>query len=285
MGRLATAMVFPGQGSQHGSMREIAEAHVPELTEAVRGMVGGDPFDRLDRGTRWVQPAVFLASMGGWRSSQPQAHVVAMAGHSLGELAALAAAGALTPNGAAELVVRRAIITEEVAREVGGGMIALLGLELAAAAALADEWELHVANENCPGQVVLSGRADTLDRACREADRREITYRRLPVEGPFHSPLMAPAVATFEEAVGSMAFQDPAVPIVSCISGSVFEDPRRELVAALTSPVRWQQTVTTLADMGVERFEEVPPGRVLCGLVRRILRGRGPTLVALDTHA
>lgn len=284
MGPPGIAVLFPGQGSQHGGMRAAVHTQAPELLARVSSQLGGDPFSHLDEGTRWVQPAVFLASVAGWyanRDSMPA--VAAGAGHSLGELATMVASGMLTAEAGADIVVRRAIITQDVAREVDGGMMALLGVKRDDALRRATEWGLHVANDNCPGQVVLSGTTSALAAAERSAAALEVSFRRIAVDGPFHSPLMAPAAERFATELSTVVFGPGAFPVWSSTNSEPFDDPRRRLADALMQPVRWHDTIRAIANLGVTRFVELPPGKVLIGLVRRILRAERPSLAALDS--
>jgi [acyl-carrier-protein] S-malonyltransferase len=280
------AVLFPGQGSQHERMEELVMRHAPDLAAIVCDELGDDPFARLGDGTRFVQPAVFLASVAGWRAVQPTPEgAIGFAGHSMGELAALVAGGALDAADGARLVVRRAIITEEVALSAGGGMLALLGVARDRAAELADAWGLEVANDNCPGQTVLSGGALEIAAAQRHAEALEVNYRRLAVDGPFHSSLMAHASVRFGAALADVTFHAPAIPVLSCVSAAPFYDPRRELASALVRQVRWHDTTLELNRRGAVRFVEMPPGKVLIGLVRRSLRRERPALEAMDRVA
>jgi malonyl CoA-acyl carrier protein transacylase len=193
---------------------------------------------------------------------------VAAAGHSLGELAALAAAGAVAPEDALELVVLRGRLMGE-ARE--GTMLALLGATDTRAAELAEANRCHVANFNAPGQVVLSGTAEALAGVVAQARGEGLKAMELGVAGAFHSPAMEPAVAPFAAALDSVAWRAPAFPVVSCASAEPFTDPASELAAALVAPVRWTATMRALAALGAETFVDVGPGRVLAKLVRRTL--------------
>lgn len=279
----AYAVLFPGQGSQHSGMRRFVSEYAPELAEVISEELGGDPFSQLDGGTRFVQPAVFLASVAGWRAMQPSAPgLVGAAGHSLGELAALVAAEALDPVDGARVVVERANITALVAGAVGGGMLAVLGVDSQRARAFARDCDLEVANANCPGETVLSGGAAEMVAAESEAKRLELNVRRLAVEGPFHSSRMAPAAERFAEVLAGVRFRAPTFPLLSSISARPFVDPARELAEALVRSVRWHDTALALYGLGARRFVEVPPGKVLTGLVRRSLRRQRPKLHVMD---
>jgi len=195
----SSALLFPGQGSHAEGM---AEAH-REHPLFVRGLelLGHDPFERLAEGTRFQQPALFLCSVAAWdrwRAGDGEAEgaPVAAAGHSLGEYAALVAAGALAFDAAVALVDERAAAMAQAAELAPGGMIALLGGDPAAVTAMATRLRLTVANDNAPGQVVLSGALVDVERAELAAgDETGARARRLDVGGAFHSPLMQPAAA------------------------------------------------------------------------------------------
>ena len=262
------ALLFPGQGSHAEGMEVPYRGNA--LLERGLDVLGHDPFARLDDGTRTQQPALFLCSLAAWDAAgRPPA--VAAAGHSLGEYAALVAAGALDFEDAVGLVDERAAAMGDAAAAAAGGMVALLGGDADGVAEVAAQLGLTVANDNAPGQVVLSGRADAL--AVAEEHAREVgaRARRLDVGGAFHSPLMGPAAARLSAALAGVEFRAPDMPVYSCGTAAPFADPRRELADNLLRPVRWRETVLALRDTGVERFVEVGPGRVLTGMVRRIV--------------
>ena len=268
-----TAILFPGQGSQTPEMRDLVADLRPDLLEQVAEIVGEDPFAKANEGTNYAQPAIFCASLAGWESlGRPDGDF--MAGHSLGELAALVAAGALEERDGLELVSLRGRLMQESGEKAGdGGMLALVGKGAADhAAELADGHGLSVANDNSPQQVVLSGARDALPAAAAAAEEHGLRAIDLPVSGAFHSPMMAGAVPEFEKAVNSVKISEPRVKVVSAVTAAPFDDIAKQLTDALTSPVRWRQTMLALHELGAERFVEVGPGRVLTGLVKRTLR-------------
>jgi malonyl CoA-acyl carrier protein transacylase len=265
----ATAIVFPGQGSQTPDMRDSVATHAPELIDQVLKAVGDDPFARVEDGTMYAQPAIFCASLAGWRAlgSPPGDY---MAGHSLGELAALVAAEALSQHDGLELVVLRGRLMQAAGE---GGMVALLGPGAAdQAPALAEAHGLAVANDNSPQQVVLSGERGALAPAVAAAKELGLRAMELPVTGAFHSPMMESAVPEFRAALDEVKIDAPRVPVVSAVTAEPFDDIRERLAQALISPVRWRETMLALHERGVERFVEVGPGRVLTGLAKRTLR-------------
>jgi [acyl-carrier-protein] S-malonyltransferase len=267
------AILFPGQGSQTPEMRDLVADVRPDLLSLVCDAVGEDPFPRTDDGTRYAQPAIFCASLAGWEAlGRPDGDF--MAGHSLGELAALVAAGCLTERDGLTLVALRGRLMQESGESAGdGSMLALLGAGAADhAAELADEHGLAVANDNSPQQVVLSGSRQQLPKAAAAAKELGLRAMELPVTGAFHSPMMAAAVPEFAAALEKVTVETPRVPVLSAVTAEPFEDVREQLAQALTMPVRWRETMLELHDRGVERFVEVGPGRVLTGLVKRTLR-------------
>jgi [acyl-carrier-protein] S-malonyltransferase len=270
----ATAILFPGQGSQTADMRDGVAEHRPELLDLAVEIVGEDPFPRAEEGTNFAQPAIFCASLAGWAAiGRPAAEL--MAGHSLGELAALVAAGALPEREGLELVTLRGRLMHEAGLRAGdGSMLALLGAGASERGPeIAAGHELTVANDNSPMQVVLSGARANLPGAAQQAQELGLRAMELDVTGAFHSPMMASAVPEFTAALERTTFTPPRVTVVSAVTARPFTDPRRELADALTMPVRWRETMLALHELGAQRFVDVGPGRVLSGLAKRTLKG------------
>jgi len=268
-----TAILFPGQGSQTPDMRETVSEERPDLISLVEQIVGEDPFARAEEGTRFAQPAIFCASLAGWEGlGRPDGDM--MAGHSLGELAALVASGCLSERDGLELVALRGKLMQESGERAGdGGMLALLGAGAADhATELADAHGLAVANDNSPQQVVLSGDRGAFADASVAAKELGLRPMELPVTGAFHSPMMAEAVPEFEAALADVEIAPPRVTVLSAVTAAPFEDVRAQLAQALTMPVRWRETMLAMRDRGGDRFVEVGPGRVLTGLVKRTLK-------------
>jgi malonyl CoA-acyl carrier protein transacylase len=272
---MPSAILFPGQGSQTPEMRDAVARERPDLLELAAAAVGEDPFARVEHGTAYAQPAIFCASLAGWHAlGSPLGEF--MAGHSLGELAALVAAGCLAEIDGLNLVALRGRLMQEAGERAGdGGMVALLGRDAAERAeALAAAHGLAVANDNSPQQVVLSGARDALPGAAEAARELGLRAMILPVTGAFHSPMMASAAAPFAACLADVEVRPGhAGTVVSAVTAAPFEDVRRQLVEALTMPVRWRETMLALSERGVSRFVEVGPGRVLTGLVKRTVRG------------
>jgi [acyl-carrier-protein] S-malonyltransferase len=265
-----TAILFPGQGSQTPEMRDIVAEVRPDLLALAIEVVGEDPFPRAGEDTRFAQPAIFCASLAGWRRlGEPSGEL--MAGHSLGELAALVAAGSLEQRAGLELVALRGRLMQEADGD-DGGMVALLGAGAADhASELADAHGLAVANDNSPQQVVLSGPRSALPMAAAAAEAQGLKARELRVTGAFHSPMMAAAAPAFAAALERVRFEAPRIPVMSAVIAAPFDDIPRRLTEALTMPVRWRETMLALREQGAERFLEVGPGRVLTSLAKRTL--------------
>lgn len=204
-----------------------------------------------------------------------------VAGHSLGEYGALVAADVLGMVDALKLVRTRGVITGEVAAAVGGGMAAVIGVRQDTIAELIGsaktEGNLVVSNYNCPGQVVISGEAAALDKAIAVAPSLGgVRVRRLPVSGPFHSPMMEPAAREFATHMGEVKINNPAVPVMSNYDARPYGDGELigdRLVKQLCNPVRWEESVARMSAMGADVFIEVGPGTVLGGLIGRCLPG------------
>jgi [acyl-carrier-protein] S-malonyltransferase len=269
-----TAVLFPGQGSHVAGMRdEVAETR-PDLLTLACELVGEDPFLRVEESTRFAQPAILCASLASWTRVRDRVEPVAMAGHSLGELSALAAAGALDEADAVALVVLRArLMAESGAASGGGTMLAVVGGTPARAAALASRHGVTVANDNAPDQVVLSGARENLEAARDTAKDQGLRALMLDVAGAFHSPQMAAAVEPFTAQLQQTTFRHPAVPVFSCATGKPFGDPAAELADALVRPVRWRETMIALSEAGVTTFVDAGPGRVLAKLAPRCVAG------------
>lgn len=290
------AFTFPGQGSQHVGMgvdlaRNFAAARA--VFEEVDEVLGQDlsrlmregPEDELTL-TENAQPALMAVSMAVMRVLE-QEHGVCLAdraryvaGHSLGEYSALAAAGSLTIADAARLLRTRGQAMQQAVPVGEGAMAALMGLDLDTvrdvARKAADSDVCQVANDNAPGQVVISGSKAAVERALELA--RERGARRsvlLPVSAPFHCELMQPAADRMAEALGEVTFKAPSVPVVVNVLARPVGAPdelRQRLVEQVTGTVRWRETVEFMAGEGINRVYEIGAGKVLSGLARRISR-------------
>ena len=268
-------------------LAQSAEArHIFDLADEITGLpvtrlCAEGPLDRLTQ-TDAAQPAVVATSLAALALLRERVglRAEAAAGHSVGEFAAYVAAGVLTPEDALRLVSTRAHAMASACKSVDGTMAAVIGLDEAALRAACEAAShngssVEVANLNSPGQLIVSGARDAIERVAQHA-RAAGARRILPlnVGGPFHSVYMRPAAAVLASAMGETTFNPACVPVVLNASAQLTQDPRAlrdELVVQVYSPVRWIETLLCLADLGCERFLEVGPGQVLAGLVRRTL--------------
>ena len=293
------AYVFPGQGSQFRGMAKAlyeGNAKGKELLEKANDILGfritdimfeGTPDDL--KATRVTQPAIFLHSVvlakcyEGFRPDM-------VAGHSLGEFSALAAAEAISFEDALRLVYIRATQMQLCCEKVPGTMAAIVGLPDEKVEEICSSCDGIVipANYNCGGQVVISGEKTAVEQACEKA-KAEGAKRALPlaVSGAFHSPLMEPARIELGKAIEETRIVEPICPIYQNVSAQAVTDPqtiKKNLLAQLTSPVRWTQSVRNMLADGADYFMEIGPGTVLQGLVKRISPGtEGITIEGLTT--
>jgi [acyl-carrier-protein] S-malonyltransferase len=267
----ASAILFPGQGVGDASSRELVADLRPDLLDLATELVGEDPFERMSEGTAFAQPAVYCASIAGYeRLGHPEAEY--FAGHSLGEVGALAAAGAIDDTDGLRIVVARGRVMEDVARAgEPGGMLAV-GSDRDRAAELATEHGLTLANENSPQQFVLSGPLAQIEDAETAAKGSGIRAKKLAVAGAFHTESMSAGVEAFRGELDEVDFSSPTAPVVSSTSADFFGgDVRDALARSLVSPIRWTAVLGKLEQLGVRRYLDVGPGKVLAGLVKRTL--------------
>jgi [acyl-carrier-protein] S-malonyltransferase len=305
---MARAFVFPGQGSQAVGMgRALAEAYpaaravfdeVDEaLGERLSALAFDGPEERLTL-TENAQPALMATSLAALRALEAEgvtvaAHAAYVAGHSLGEYSALCAAGAFTAADAARLLRLRGRAMQAAAPVGSGAMAALIGLDVDAARAVAAEAAAgevcEAANDNAPGQVVVSGARAAVERAVEIAKRRGAKRAvLLPVSAPFHCALMAPAAEAMRAALAETRIARPVVPVVSNVAAAGVDDPeeiRALLVAQVTGAVRWREGVEWMAARGVTALVEIGAGKVLSGLARRIVPGLSAVSVGAPAEA
>jgi len=290
---MSFSIVFPGQGSQViGMMAELAEQHglVKDLFVQASDILSVDlwsmsqegPIEALSQ-TQNTQPALLVAGVAAWKvwqklgGTQPQI----MAGHSLGEYTALVCAGALSFSDGVSLVRDRGRYMQEAVPEGKGGMAAILGLDddvvrqVCRAAAEGDV--LQAVNFNAPGQVVIAGTVDAIERGILQL--KEAGAKRalpLPVSIPAHSSLMSPASERLEKRLESINMQMPSIPVLHNCNVEVAMDAdeiSKNLVTQLDSPVRWVESIEKIHQQGIDNFVESGPGRVLGGMVKRIVKG------------
>jgi [acyl-carrier-protein] S-malonyltransferase len=294
---MSVAFVFPGQGSQAVGMgKALADAFAPAravfdevdaaLGEKLSATMWEGPADKLTL-TENAQPALMAVSLAAMRVLEAEAGLDLkrdakfVAGHSLGEYSALAAAGALTVSDTAKLLRIRGRAMQQAVPVGAGAMAALLGLELDAARATAAEAAqgevCDVANDNGGGQVVVSGHKAAVERAVEIAKSKGARRAMmLQVSAPFHCALMKPAADAMADALGKTGVKSPVVPVVANVVAGPISDPNeivRRLVEQVTGTVRWRECVAAMAGQGVTKFYEVGAGKVLTGLLKRIAEG------------
>jgi [acyl-carrier-protein] S-malonyltransferase len=292
------AVVFPGQGSQSVGMAAALAAQFPAaravldevdsaLSQNLSGLMRDGPAEELNL-TANAQPALMAASLAALRVLEAEAGLDlgrmarVVAGHSLGEYSALAASGALSLTDAARLLRIRGDSMQKAVPVGMGAMAALLGLDREVAEEVAREAAsggevCDVANDNGPGQVVVSGHRTAVERAVVIAQGRGARRAvMLAVSAPFHCRLMAPAAEAMREALGRTALSAPAIALVANVTAAPISDPdaiRDALVRQVTGTVRWRESVAAMAALGVDRFIELGAGKVLTGLSKRIAPG------------
>jgi [acyl-carrier-protein] S-malonyltransferase len=294
---MSAAFVFPGQGSQAVGMgKALAEAFPPAravfdevdaaLGEKLSAAMWEGPADKLTL-TENAQPALMAVSLAVMRVLEAEAGVDLardaqfVAGHSLGEYSALAAAGALSISDTAKLLRIRGRAMQQAVPVGTGAMAALLGLELEAVAAVAAEAAqgdvCQAANDNGGGQVVVSGNKSAVERAVEIAKAKGARRAMmLQVSAPFHCALMQPAADAMAQALGRTGIKPPVVPVVANVLAKPISNPQdiaRRLVEQVTGTVRWRECVSFMAGAGVTTFYEVGSGKVLTGLLKRIAEG------------
>ena len=282
------AYIFPGQGSQKVGMgqdlyhsyslaREIFEEADDALGFPLSRLCFEGPDDALTR-TDNVQPAILITSVACLKIAQETANdhlpsPIFVAGHSLGEYTALVAADVLSVTDAVRLVRHRGRLMHQAGQKKPGGMIALLGASKEDVEDLCLLSGCTIANINCPGQIVISGGIENLDKANKLARTKGARQTPLRVSGAFHSSLMEPAVGEFSEIVSNTTFHPPTAPIIANVTAQPLDNIdaiKEELLNQLCHCIQWQRSVEYMAQEKVTTFYEIGPGKVLSGLIRRI---------------
>lgn len=281
------AFVFPGQGSQRvGMLLESQQAVAETFNSASEvldydlwGLIQDGPESQLNQ-TEYTQPALLTASVALWRLWQSTGGTADyLAGHSLGEYSALVASAVLTLQDAVSLVRLRGQLMQSAVPIGEGGMTVIMGLDddkIAEICRQAASGTVEAANFNAPGQVVISGSNEAVAvaaEACKQAGAKRVIA--LPVSAPFHCSLMAPAAEQLQEALNSIEFATPQIPVIQNVSARVCADPadiKRNLVEQMFAAVRWTECVQEMIELGVTNVIECGPGKVLTGLSRRISR-------------
>lgn len=282
------AYVFPGQGAQFVGMgKDLYEnsALAKELFEKANDILGFRITDLMFEGTdedlkqtKVTQPAIFLHSVIMAKTLGENFKPEMVAGHSLGEFSALVTAGAMNFEDGLKLVSQRAQAMQKACEIEPSTMAAIVGLEDSIVEEVCNSIEdvVVAANYNCPGQLVISGSISGIDKACdilkEKGAKRAI---KLPVGGAFHSPLMEPARTELAAAIENTEFKQPICPIYQNVNAQSVTDPaeiKKNLVAQLTAPVRWTQTLQNMIADGTTSFTELGPGKVLQGLVKKVDR-------------
>ena len=295
------AYIFPGQGAQFTGMGLDLYENAPEaqlLFEDANSILGFNITDIMFEGTadqlketKVTQPAIFLHSVILAKTLGNNFKPDMVAGHSLGEFSALVAAGALSFEDGLKLVSQRAMAMQKACEIQPSTMAAVLGLEDNVVEDICAKTEgvVVAANYNCPGQLVISGEVDAINRACeamKEAGARRALV--LPVGGAFHSPMMEPAREELAAAIENTTFSKPNCPIYQNVTASAIIDEseiKANLISQLTAPVRWTQSVQQMIADGGNHFTEVGPGKVLQGLVRKINREAETASATFETNA
>jgi [acyl-carrier-protein] S-malonyltransferase len=280
------AHLFPGQGSQFPGMgKELFEKYdlTRKMFDGANEILGFDLSKIMLEGskedlqqTRVTQPAIYLHSVVTAKVMENDFPPAAVAGHSLGEFSALTAAGAINFESGLQLVSQRAEAMQKACNLESGTMAAVLGLEDETVEEICRQTQgvVVAANYNCPGQLVISGGASAIASAC-EALKAAGARRALilPVSGAFHSPLMEPARSELAQAIDATPFSTPLCPIYQNTTAQAVNDPleiQKNLIAQLTAPVKWTQSIQAMIQNGITEFIEVGPGKVLQGLVKKI---------------
>ena len=289
---MTTAFVFPGQGSQTVGMgralsdnfavaRDVFAEVDDALSQNLSTLIFEGPADDLTLTTN-TQPALMAVSIAAARVLEAEkglnvSSLSCVAGHSLGEYAALCLANSISLSDTAKLLRIRGDAMQDAVPVGKGAMAALIGANVESAQAVLDATDGgigEIANDNAPGQIVISGSKERIEAACAVAKEHGIKMAKLlPVSAPFHCSMMQPAADRMEEALSAVRVSAPTVPVIANVTAAKVTDPdeiKKLLVDQVTGQVRWTQSVQAMIGDGVDRFIEIGAGKVLSGLIRRI---------------
>ena len=281
------AFVFPGQGAQYVGMGEDIYENFVEVRDLfkkaeeilkfnIKDLCFEGPVDRL-KTTSIAQPAIFLVSIATLKALKiviPKIFPKAVAGLSLGEYTALVVGEAISFEDGLSLVYKRGEFMEEASQINPGGMVSLLGLDYHTVLDICKATGAEIANLNCPGQIVISGRKESLEKAVNLAKEKGVKKTiYLEVSGPFHSSLMEPASNKLRLELNRIEIKSPSIPVVSNVTANFENTPqeiRNNLINQVSNTTRWEDSIKFLNKLGITTFLEIGPGKVLSGLIRRI---------------
>ncbi len=288
------SIIFPGQGSQiTGMAKEFYQnfryvrdyySNADEiLNKRLSNIILDGPQEELDL-TENTQPAIFLVSYSIYKVLENETqfnlkNAKFFAGHSLGEYSALCCANSINFEQTINLLKNRGKAMQEAVPKGEGGMLAILGIEINEINKILKDnfgsFQCYVANDNTLGQTVVSGQTKSLDLLSEELNKKNIKFIKLSVSAPFHSPLMKSATEKMREKINQTDFSDPVIDIISNVTSKPHrksEEIKRLLIDQIENPVRWRESVINMISLGVNRFIEIGPGKVLSGLIKRIDR-------------
>ena len=288
------SILFPGQGSQKIGMasefynnldyvKEYFSQADDILKKNLTDLILKGPKEDLDQ-TENTQPAIFLVSYSIFKTLEKETEfniqdAKYFAGHSLGEYSALCCANSITFEQTINLLKHRGVAMQNAVPKGEGGMVAILGVEIDQINEILknneNKFNCYVANDNSIGQIVVSGKLDSLELLCKILKSKEFKFIKLPVSSPFHCPLMKNATEEMKQRIYNTEFKDPEIDIISNVTANPIkksDEIKRLLVDQIEKPVRWRESVNNMVKLGVDHFIELGPGKVLSGLVKRINR-------------